>query len=465
MNPLYTIAEIVGATGGEARGIVAEAVTSISIDSREIASGALFVAIKGENFDGHDFVAKAVEAGAVAALVSADKTHRLDGLPLIVVPDALEGLRGLARFSRTRTRARIVAVTGSVGKTSVKEAIRAIFSAHGPTHASIKSFNNHWGVPLTLARMPAETAYGVFEIGMSAAGEITPLSQLVRPHTALITTVAPAHLEFFDSEAGIAVAKAEILAGLEPGGRIILGADHAHIGRLLAHAKARGADALTYGFDAGARVRISGYRTEDGGGKASVSGDGLDIELSVSTPGRHTLVNGVGALLAAREVGVPVDVALDVLATHGAPEGRGLAHRLGGGPKPLVLIDESYNANPASMGAALDVFAQMTVPSGQRVLVLGDMRELGAAADALHAALAPAVLAASPDAVWLVGEHMAALGAALPEGLVVGRATEAAEIAPALAGALAYGDLVMVKGSNGLRLGALVAHLRSQFGH
>src|SRR5690554_5829778 len=268
MTPLHSIAEIIAATGGEARGIAADAVFSISIDSREIAPGALFVAIRGENFDGHDFAAGAIEAGAVAAMVSAEKAEGLEGLPLIVVPDALEGLYGLARFSRERSKARIVAVTGSVGKTSVKEAIRAIMVAHGRTHASIRSFNNHWGVPLMVARMPADTEYGVFEIGMSAAGEITPLSQLVRPHVAVITTVAPAHLEFFASEAAIADAKAEIFAGLEPGGRVILGADHPNIGRLRDHARNARVDAVAYGFDAQADVRLEGYRGNAEGGGA-----------------------------------------------------------------------------------------------------------------------------------------------------------------------------------------------------
>lgn len=464
MTPLYSIGDIIAATGGEARGIAAEAVSSVSIDSRETEAGALFVAIRGENFDGHDFAARAVEAGAVAALVSAEKAEGLTGLPLIVVPDALEGLVALARFSRARSRARIVAVTGSVGKTSVKEAIRAILSARGRTHASIKSFNNHWGVPLMLARMPEDAEYGVFEIGMNHAGEITPLSQLVRPHVAVITTVAPAHLEFFNSEAEIADAKAEILAGLEAEGKIVLGADHPHIGRLLEHAGTNGATSLTYGFSESAQVRISDYRAEGQGGRGRVRGDGMDVELTVATPGRHTLANAVCALLAAREAGVPVETAVKVLAAHGAPEGRGLAYRLGAEPNPLVLIDESYNANPASMRAALEVFGQTAAPGGRRLVVLGEMRELGSAADALHAELATSVLEASPDAVWLVGGHMAALAEALPEGLVAGHATTTAEIAPAIIGALAYGDLVMVKGSNGIRLGALVAQIRSQFG-
>lgn len=463
MNRLYSLSEVITATGGEARSVSAEAISSISIDSREIEPGALFVAIKGAAFDGHDFVAKAIEAGAVSALVSADKADGLAGLPLIVVPDALEGLNALARFSRARSKARITAVTGSVGKTSVKEAIRAVLSAHGRTHASIRSFNNHWGVPLMVARMPADTEYAVFEIGMNHAGEITPLSQLVKPHVAVITTVAPAHLEFFDSVAAIADAKAEIFAGLEPGGQVFVGHDHEHVTRLIAGAKAAGAETCSYGFDAAADVVISDYRGGTDGADGKISGAGVSLALHVPTLGRHTFGNAVGALLTARALGVPEDVGVAALARHGAPEGRGLAYRLGAEPKPLLLVDESYNANPASMRAALDVFGQMAAP-GKRVLVLGDMRELGETADALHADLAPLVLAARPDAVWLVGAHMDALARALPDGLVAGHATVGTEIYEAILATLAYGDLVMIKGSNGIRLGALVAQIRGQFG-
>ncbi len=246
---LYSIAEVIAATSGRAENIAAPSVGSISIDSRDIATGALFVAIKGENFDGHDFVAKAVEAGAVAALVSEARAQELSGLPLIVVPDALEGLNRLARFGRQRSNAQIVAVTGSVGKTSTKEAIRAVLASAGRTHASIRSFNNHWGVPLMLARMPVDTEFGVFELGMSAPGEIEPLSKLVQPHCAVITTIAPAHIEFFDSIDGIADAKAEIFAGLQPGGLAILNCDHGQIDRLIGHAQTAGIKVQTYGFN------------------------------------------------------------------------------------------------------------------------------------------------------------------------------------------------------------------------
>ena len=462
MPALYDIAEVVAATGGVARDVAAKTVSSISIDSREIAAGGLFVAIKGENFDGHDFVAKAIEAGAVAALVSKDKAGDLSGLPLIVAEDALQGLYGLAAFSRSRSKARIIAVTGSVGKTSTKEAMRVALEANGKIHASIKSFNNHWGVPLMLARMPADTEFGVFEIGMSAAGEITPLSVLVRPHVAVVTTVAPAHLEFFASEAAIADAKAEIFSGVEPGGKAIIGHDHAHVERLVDAAQEAGLETLTYGF-ADADVTIADYRATRDGAVGHVEGDGLSLEVSIATAGRHMLANAVAALLAARAVGGDVQKTLTALAVHGAPEGRGAAILLGDHANPIRLIDESYNANPTSMRAALEVFAQMPTP-GRRVLVLGDMRELGAASADYHTGLAEAVIAARPDLVFVVGDHMARLADALPVALVAGRAQAVDEIAQLVLETLAPGDSVMLKGSNGVRLGALVARIRDRFG-
>ena len=461
MTALFSIAEVIAATGGVARDVAGEAIFSISIDSRDIAPGALFVAIRGESFDGHDFADKAIAAGAVAALVSRAKADRLSGLPLIVVEDALEGLYGLARFSRDRSKARIVAVTGSVGKTSTKEAIRVALGPSGKTHASIRSFNNHWGVPLMLARMPADAEFGVFEIGMNHAGEITPLSQLVRPHVAVITTVAPAHLEFFPSVEAIADAKAEIFAGVVAEGLAIIGRDHEHAERLVTAAQAAGIAPLTYGFSP-ADVTISDYRATPKGGAGYVAGDGLALGISIATAGRHMLANAVAAVLVARAVGADIEKARAALALHGAPEGRGVAMLLGDAANPLRLIDESYNANPASMRAALDVFSQS--PVGRRVLVLGEMKELGAASLDYHGQLAPAVLAAQPDMVFLVGADMAALEAALPAGLVAMRTQTAEEIAGDVMEALAAGDSVMLKGSNGVGLGRLVARIRDKFG-
>lgn len=463
MAALHTIEDILRATGGRAENVAATEIGSISIDSREIEPGALFVAIKGETFDGHDFAAKAVAAGAAAALVSEKRAGGLAGLPLIVVPDALDGLYGLARFARERSRARIVAVTGSVGKTSTKEAIRQVLSAAGQTHASIKSFNNHWGVPLMLARMPASAQFGVFEIGMSAAGEITPLTRLVRPHAAVVTSVAPAHLAFFDSVAAIAEAKSEIFSGLEPDGIAIIGHDHEHVGHLVRRAEECGASALTYGFDERADVRIEDYHAVAGGGAAHIVGNGLAVDLRVRTPGRHMLANAVAALLVARAFDVDLGTVTRTLGTIGAPEGRGAMTRLGPPEHPLTLIDESYNANPASMRAALDVFSQIDAHGGRRILVLGDMRELGSTSRELHAELYLDVIAAEPDGVFLVGEEMKALADKLPTRLVLDVVPNVAAVIPRVIETLALGDSVMVKGSNGLRLAALVAEIRRQF--
>ncbi|WP_127142923.1 UDP-N-acetylmuramoyl-tripeptide--D-alanyl-D-alanine ligase [Pelagibacterium montanilacus] len=461
---LYALDEIVTATGGQARNCAAGPVSAVTIDSREVPADALFVAIRGDRFDGHDFVAQAIAAGAKAALVSQSRADELSGnLPLIVVPDALAGLEVLARHARARADATCVGVTGSVGKTSTKEALRTVLAQHGPTHASIRSFNNHWGVPLMVARMPAGTRFGVFEMGMSAPGEIAPLSRIARPHVAIITAIAPVHLEFFDSVAGIADAKAEIFDGLEPGGLAVLNIDHDYAERLTDAARAVGARVLTYGFAEGADVRIRDHAAQASGNTARLSGDGLDLAISLAAPGRHAVSNGVAALLAARELGIAADDAARTLAGIAPPEGRGAAHRLGPEPRPLVLVDESYNANPASMRAALSVFSHHARGDGRKVLVLADMLELGPQANSMHRDLADAVLAAGPDAVYLVGPHMRALAEALPASIVAGWTHSAHEIAGQVLAALAYGDTVMVKGSNGLKLGALVARIREQF--
>jgi len=463
VSALYSLAEVRDAVGGVLENAdPGAAVSGISIDSREARAGDLFVAIAGGRFDGHDFAAQAVAAGAGAALVSQGRRDALPpSLPLVVVEDAFDGLRRLARFARDRSQARIVAVTGSAGKTSTKEALRAILAEAGSTHASVKSFNNHWGVPLTLARMPAESAFGVFEIGMNHAGEITPLTRLVRPHVALITSIGEAHLEFFEDVADIADAKAEIFAGLEPGGRAIINADHDHLDRLVAAARSAGAEIVTYGVSERAAYRIH-VETCGPGMSGRLVGPDFDLGIAVPSPGVHTLVNAAGALLAARACGIAPEKAAAVLAQHRAGAGRGEMLALGPGDEPLLLIDESYNANPSSMRAALSVFATLSARR-HKVLVLGDMRELGDSSPALHAGLAEAVRTSGADRVYLVGEHMAHLAAALPEGLVQRLCSTTKEIAPAVLDALAYGDAVMVKGSNGVGLASLVDSIKAHF--
>lgn len=458
---LFTLDAVLGATGGTTSGLEgATAIQSISIDSRELGPDALFVAIKGDRFDGHDFVATALANGAVAALVS-----RGEGPRRIVVPDALEGLRDLARAARSRNRGLFVGVTGSVGKTTTKEALRLVFEAAGQTHASIKSFNNHWGVPLMLSRMHESAQFGVFEMGMNAPDEIRPLSKLVRPHIALITAIAPAHLERLGSLEAIARAKAEIFEGLEPGGTAIVNADHAQMQVLTEAAAAAGVtNLITYGFARGVDWQIEAPQQAADKSFAVLTNGTQRVELVLSVPGRHMLSNAAAAFIAAQVAGIAPETALRALAGFGAQPGRGQRQDLGPPDRPLVLIDESYNANSASMRAALEVFGGLAAPAGRKVLVLGDMLELGTEADAHHAGLADAVSSSNPDLVVLVGRHVAALAAALPPGLDVRHVATAADAVDGALDTLAYGDAVMVKGSNGVGLARVVEAIRARFG-
>ncbi|KFL29003.1 hypothetical protein JP75_23685 [Devosia riboflavina] len=457
-QPLYTLDAVLTATGGRADGIKADAIRSISIDSREIGPDALFVAIKGDRFDGHDFVETALANGAAAALVS-----RGTGAGRITVPDALEGLVDLARAARARSRALIVGVTGSVGKTTTKEALRIVFEASGETHASIKSFNNHWGVPLMLARMPETAQFGVFEMGMNAPNEIRPLSQLVRPHIGIITTIAPAHLEKLGSIEAIARAKAEIFEGIEPGGTAVINADHPQIDLLLELARTAGINVVTFGFARGTDWQILDAETAGDRSFATVLNGDVSHALTIGVAGRHMLSNATAALAVASLVGVAPEIALRALAGFGPQPGRGQRIHLGSKDKPLLLIDESYNANTASMTAALDVFGSVSAPDGKKVVVLGDMLELGEAGPALHAGLADTVRSSGADQVYLVGANMARLAEALPKTLFSRHFTSVEQAMPELLAALAYGDAVMVKGSNGVGLSRLVAAIKDKF--
>lgn len=459
-TPLYTIADILAATGGSNADLdPGGSIQSISIDSRDLGPKALFVAIKGDRFDGHDFVEQALANGAEAALVS-----RGEGAGRIIVADALEGLRDLARLARARSRAIIVGVTGSVGKTTTKEAIRTVFEDAGETHASIKSFNNHWGVPLMLARLPASAQFGVFEMGMSGPEEIRPLSRLVRPHIAVITTIAAAHLEAFGSLEGIAGAKAEIFSGVEAGGTAVLNADHPQLAVLLQQARADNVHKIvTYGEAPGSDWQICEIETAADKSFASIAHNGERHSLVLNVPGRHMVANATAAMAVAFEAGVEVEVALRALARFGLQAGRGQRRVLGPPDKPLLLIDESYNANTASMRAALEVFARQTAPGGRKMVVLGDMLELGEQSGALHASLADAVRDAGAERIYLVGPAMAALAAALGRERITAHTQTAGEMAPILRNDLAYGDAVMVKGSNGVGLSDIVEKIGLQF--
>jgi UDP-N-acetylmuramoyl-tripeptide--D-alanyl-D-alanine ligase len=445
MSALWTSAEAEAATLGHATG--AFSVNGLSIDTRTLKPGDLFVALKDVR-DGHDFVGAAFAAKAGAALVSR-LPAKADG-PLLVVANTQRGLEDLARASRARTDAKIVAVTGSAGKTTTKELLKLALSALGPTHASAASYNNHWGVPLSLASLSRGARYAVFEIGMNHFGEIRGLVSFVRPHVALITTVAPAHLEFFGSCEAIADAKSEIFEGLVPGGTALIPSDSPYAPRLVARAKQAGVTRIL-AFGETGDAKLLSY--EEGRVKADILGRPVDFALGA--PGRHIANNALGALLAVAVLDGDVLNAAAALKDFAALKGRGERFTAGG----VEVIDESYNANPASMAAALSLLGGA---KGRRIAVLGDMLEMGADEAAHHAALAGPIAEAKTDRVFLCGTRMRALWDKLPaarRGAIA--ATSDALVAP-LMKELRAGDVVLVKGSNGTKLSVVIAGLRAR---
>ncbi|HEY4344635.1 MAG TPA: UDP-N-acetylmuramoylalanyl-D-glutamyl-2,6-diaminopimelate--D-alanyl-D-alanine ligase [Parvibaculum sp.] len=460
MTSLWTRAEVVAATKGKSEGADWNA-SGVSIDSRTLQKNDLFVAIKGDNTDGHAYVDVAFKNGASAAVVSDVTQAMRDAGPLVVVPDALEALNQLGRTARRRTGAKIVAVTGSVGKTGTKEALRMILSAQGPTHASTLSYNNLWGVPLSLARMPAETQFGILEIGMNHAGEITPLSKLVEPFVALITTVEAVHMAYFNSIEEIADAKAEIFDGLQKGGVAILNRDNPHFARLEARAKAAGAGRIiSFGEHAEADARLEKVALKDTCSCVSASICGTPVTYKLGVPGRHIVMNSLAMLACVKALEADLALAALALAHLEAPKGRGERHRVEATGRPFTLIDESYNANPASMRVSIETLGQTEPgPRARRIAVLGDMLELGDTSIALHRELAGPLARADIDLVYACGPHMRELFKALPsdrQGLYVD--TSEGLITP-LAEAIQDGDVVMVKGSNGSRMKPIVEAL------
>ena len=464
MSLLWTTGDLVAAAGGRLKGRAPPGVTGISIDSRTVQPAEAFVAIRGDRFDGHDYAGTALAAGAALALVTEGREPP-GKRPLITVKDdPLDALRRIGAAARARMNGGVVAVTGSVGKTGTKEMLRLALAAVGPTHAPVGSFNNHWGVPLTLARMPAGTHFGVFEIGMNHAGEIRPLTKLVRPHAAIVTTVEPVHLAFFQSEAAIAEAKAEIFEGLEPGGTAVLNRDNGWFHLLAQRARAHGARILSFGEDPTADIRLEHVSLREDGSSVRASLAGETLTYRLGAPGRHLVQNSLAVIAAAHAIGADLPQVMLALADFRAPKGRGeripLQHPAG----PFTLIDESYNANPASMRAALALLAQAQPRGrGRRIAVLGDMLELGDDAPALHRNLAPAVDAAGADLVFLAGPVMESLWRVLPEARRGAYADSAAALEPILLEAIGPGDVIMVKASLGTRLGALVESLRRRF--
>ena len=459
-GPLWSLAEAVRATG--ARGSGAWRAEGISIDSRTTEPGDLFVAVEGPRHDGHAFVSQALAAGAVAAVVHRRPPEIGPEAPLLEVDDTLAALGALGAAARDRTRARIAAVTGSVGKTGTKEALRHVLAGQAPTVASAASYNNRWGVPLSLARMPRGAGFGIFEIGMNHPGEIAPLSRLVRPHVAVITNVEAAHTAFFDSLEGVADAKAEIFEGLEAGGTCVLNRGNPFFERLRAAASRRpGARIVSFGADdAGdADYRARGIALETGGSTVDADLAGRRIGFRIALPGRHWVLNALAVLAAADALGADLHRAAAALADLPALDGRGRSHVLACDGGTFTLIDESYNANPASVRAAIETLGR-TAAGGRRIAVLGSMRELGPDSDALHAGLAGPLIDNAIDLVHAAGDMRLALDR-LPEAMRGAGADSGQTLAGLVAAAVGAGDVVMVKGSNASRMGAVVEHLLS----
>lgn len=458
---LWTAAEARAATDGMGPGHWRA--TGVSIDSRSVAAGDLFAALSGPNHDGHDFVAAALRKGAAAALVSRRPEGLADDAPLLLVEDTLEALRGLAAAARKRTAAGVFAITGSSGKTSSKELLAGACAALGSSHAAVASYNNHWGVPLTLARMPRDVAWAVCEIGMNHAGEIRPLAQLVRPHAALVTNVGLVHLEHLGSREAIADAKAEIFEGLEPGGKAILPRGDDFFERLAVAARARGAEVVSFGAHPASDVRLLDYRPEGEGGVVEALVFERPLTFRVPFAGRHQAFNALGVLAALQTLGGDLEQAAKGLAKVEPLAGRGARRHLalaGGGS--ITLLDESYNANPQSVAAALAVLGEVKpAGAGRRIAVLGDMLELGPEAGRLHAEVMKPLVAAGVSHAFLCGPLMEQLAQALPRNVTVVHAADSQALAEVLMPALGEGDVVLVKGSLGSRMQRIVDALKA----
>jgi UDP-N-acetylmuramoyl-tripeptide--D-alanyl-D-alanine ligase len=465
-RPLWTTQELLAATGGVLHGQVRIALNGVSIDSRSVSAGDIFVAIKGDAMDGHDFVVKALESGAGVAMVSrVTDAMGAAGAVLQVAEDPLRGLEKMGRAAREWSKAQIIAVTGSVGKTSTKEMLRTALSASGSTHVSAASFNNHWGVPLTLARMPRNAAYGVFEIGMNHSGEITPLVKMVRPHIAIVTIVAASHLGNFGSLDEIALAKAEIFSGLEKGGTAVINRDSDYFDLLASAAKAGGAKTIIgFGKHVNADVRLERVALHPTCCCITADVMGEKVTYKLGMPGEHMVLNSLAVLAAVKASGADLARAMLALAEAAPAKGRGVQEQLSAPGGELLLIDESYNANPTSMGAALALLGQAKLgKNGRRIAVLGDMLELGKFGVQLHADLAEIVDAHDVDVLYAAGPLMRNLWDAVPVAKRGAYAATSAELNEHLLSQLRAGDAVMVKGSLGSKMGLVVEALRKQF--
>lgn len=458
---LWTTQAIAQATRGTSHGSFV--VNGISIDSRTTAPKDLFIALKGPNTDGHDWVSRALDAGATGALVH-QPVPGADPNRLVMVHDTFEALQALGREGRNRSGARVIGITGSVGKTSTKDMLAHILGNFGPVHAAVGSFNNHWGVPVTLARMPVGSRYGVIEMGMNHAGELRTLTALSRPHIAAITWVSDAHLEFFRDVSDIADAKSEILEGVQAGGIAVLPRDNPFFGRLEARARNMGLNILTFGQHGEADVRLLDLVI--GAEQTTVSARlGKEkLTYAIGAPGAHWARNSLAALAVVNALGLDAEQAARTLATLVPSLGRGRTRTI---PLPdnrgnITLIDESYNANPASVRAALEALAAVrptTAAEGRRIAALGDMRELGVSGPDLHRALAQEILALGINQVYTAGPLMINLHEALPSDIRGAHTADSTALALALAPDLRDGDILMVKGSFSTRMGHIISAL------
>jgi UDP-N-acetylmuramoyl-tripeptide--D-alanyl-D-alanine ligase len=461
-GPLWTVAEMAAAMGAERQGVLPSAISGISIDSRTVAPGEAFFAL-ADRRDGHDFVHAALAAKAGVAVVAAERRGQFPhDAPLLLVPDVLPALRDLAAAARKRTNAKVIGVTGSVGKTSTKDALLLALQKEGEAHASVASYNNHWGVPLSLARCPASARYVILEMGMNHAGEIEPLSRLARPHVVLITAIAPVHLEFFGTLAKIADAKAEIFLGLEKGGVAVLNRDNSQFAHLLRRAKeAEVARVVSFGQHPKADARLIKFALHPECSTVEADILGTQLTYKVGAPGHHLVVNSLAVLAAAELVGADLALAALALAQFKPPAGRGKLFELDLPGGTALLIDESYNANPASVEAALALLGRAKIgPRGRRIAVLGDMLELGPRAKALHRGLIAPVNTNGIDLVFCCGPLMWSLWQALPAGRRGGYAEDSAALEAQVLSAVRAGDVVMVKGSLGSRMGPIVKALQ-----
>ncbi len=448
--PIWTSNEAELATGGVSS--CKWQAFGVSIDSRKIEPGDLFIAIPGENFDGHDFVNEALKKGACAAMVSKTADNFAKDAALLIVDDVMIALHNLAKFSRKRMQGKIIAVTGSVGKTSTKEMLAVALEGQGNVYCTIGNLNNHFGLPLSLARMPSATKFGIFEIGMNHPGEITPLTKLARPDVAIITIIAAVHLEFFKSLAEIADAKAEIFSGMQPEAHAILNFDNEFYANLAQAATNNGIKNITsFGEKNGADYRLLDYAEKSGQAIIKLGMNGDVIEYSLGIIGKHQAINSTAVLAAVNAVGADVNQAARNLKNITAKSGRGNTYTINFHGKTVTIIDDCYNASPVSMAAALDNLGNMTI-KGRKIAVLGDMFELGPNAPLLHQNLNKKLLENKIDLLFTAGELMLNLFKAVPQQLQGISAKNSAELGIMLAKHLESNDALLIKGSRGMKM-------------